>query len=263
MKYPDINALYGSCAMRTNLSLEQLAKIISDKVFGGVPFGGKDQHIWEEIPAVYIRSSILGLQIILGEGKNDGGNGNIFVLSVSSSNGFGRYRFEDKLPNKTAEVDSYLQRVLKYSLVRFPQVEILGNERKESNKHLFRLAERVIVGFEERLKYNKNILDPISLKESVVGTMSLKIVFSNEKDKIVWSLSTHPLDMPWAFEVKVITEQGKEFELHKWKAAQMGNNETPYEVSPNLLDDPDGLGDELARKMGADLAVFLREIKSR
>lgn len=57
----------------SNEDINGIAKIISDKLFGGIPFIGLDEHIYEEVPTVYIDYSILGLQgVIQGFGGDAG-----------------------------------------------------------------------------------------------------------------------------------------------------------------------------------------------
>ena|SRR5262249_9040745 len=54
-------------------SLEEVASLISGHLLGGIPFVGKDQYIYDEIPAVYASHDILGLRVILqGDGGADG-----------------------------------------------------------------------------------------------------------------------------------------------------------------------------------------------
>lgn len=130
-------------------------------------------------------------------------------------------------------------------------------------EYLFLLAERVVHHFKEQLNANKEMMGFITFKESIITNTSVKIVFSNAKDKIICSLGTHPLDMPWTFSVKIVFEEGREFELHKWKIQSEKNNETPYEVYPNLLNDPEGKGNELAKLMSVDLVNFVKENKSK
>ncbi|ANF95587.1 hypothetical protein [Paenibacillus bovis] len=57
-----------------------VSKIISDKLVGGLPFGGLEDHIYEEVPAVYIKESILGFELVIqGYGGEEG-----YVLEVRS-----------------------------------------------------------------------------------------------------------------------------------------------------------------------------------
>lgn len=50
-----------------------VAKIISDKLVGGIPFGGLEDYIYEEVPAVYIHENILGFELVIqGHGGESG-----------------------------------------------------------------------------------------------------------------------------------------------------------------------------------------------
>ncbi|AKF92339.1 hypothetical protein [Brevibacillus laterosporus] len=56
-----------------------VAKIISEKLVGGIPFGGFEDYIYEEIPAVYINANILGFELVIqGYGGEDG-----YILEVN------------------------------------------------------------------------------------------------------------------------------------------------------------------------------------
>jgi len=53
--------------------LEAVAEIISTKLIGGIPFVGKDEFIYDEVPAVYAEHDVLGLRVILqGFGGEEG-----------------------------------------------------------------------------------------------------------------------------------------------------------------------------------------------
>ncbi|PSL34900.1 hypothetical protein [Chitinophaga ginsengisoli] len=262
MKHPVMNEFYGACAMRTNLSLEELAVIIADQLFGGRRLGGREKSIYEEIPAVFINDPILGLLVVLSEGKNDGRNGNWFVLHVSPWGDLDRYCYRNRIFEKRIILDGYLYHLLKFGLQRYPQVEILEPESREDTKYLFRLAERVVHRIESQLNENKELTGLMSFQESVIRGSSLMIVFSNVKCKIVCSLSMHPLDMPWAFQVEVVFEHGPRVELHKWKAEKTGHLEVPYEVAPLVFDDPEGRGGPVGRIIANDIIAFFKEIKS-
>jgi len=48
-------------------SLEKVASILSEKLFGGLPFGGKDLRIFDEVPALRLEGNFLGLFVaVLG-----------------------------------------------------------------------------------------------------------------------------------------------------------------------------------------------------
>lgn len=53
--------------------LETTAKLISERLVGGLPFGGKDRNICDEVPAIFLATPILGFKVILlGTGGLDG-----------------------------------------------------------------------------------------------------------------------------------------------------------------------------------------------
>ncbi|HAM72541.1 MAG TPA: hypothetical protein DCM86_12940 [Verrucomicrobiales bacterium] len=59
--------------LRTALGIEELGALISARVFGGVPFGGREDFIRDEVPAIYTSEPILGVRFILsGEGDSEG-----------------------------------------------------------------------------------------------------------------------------------------------------------------------------------------------
>lgn len=57
--------LQASVAFQAKGSLEEIGGYLSKQVFGGLPFGGKDACIHEEIPAVFIGEPIMGMQVVL------------------------------------------------------------------------------------------------------------------------------------------------------------------------------------------------------
>ncbi len=61
MKVPHANISF-----RSDLELLDIAALISDRLFAGVPFQGLGERIWDEIPAVRLMVPILGLHVQLG-----------------------------------------------------------------------------------------------------------------------------------------------------------------------------------------------------
>jgi hypothetical protein len=78
---PMIPYITGGVKFRSDLTLEEVGEILSRELFGGLPFGGKDESIHEEIPAIFIEPTILGLQIIL-DGYNEEDEDQTFLLSI-------------------------------------------------------------------------------------------------------------------------------------------------------------------------------------
>ncbi len=55
----------GTANIKSNLTIEQIGEILSDKIFSGIPFEGKDLNIYDEVPAIFIKNDFLGFNIIL------------------------------------------------------------------------------------------------------------------------------------------------------------------------------------------------------
>ncbi|MCP3778977.1 hypothetical protein [Paenibacillus sp. MZ03-122A] len=77
-KYP-----YFTCSLpiESEEDIFGVAKIISDKLVGGIPFGGLEDYIYEEVPAVYINANILGFELVIQGYGGDGG----YLLEVNPS----------------------------------------------------------------------------------------------------------------------------------------------------------------------------------
>ena len=63
------------CALRLQsaLDLESLGRVISAKVLGGVPMGGREEFIRDEVPAIFSSSDVLGMCFVLmGEPGDEG-----------------------------------------------------------------------------------------------------------------------------------------------------------------------------------------------
>lgn len=57
--------LQAAVAFESDYGLEEIADILSKRMFGGIPFGGLSECIHEEVPAVFIREALMGMQVIL------------------------------------------------------------------------------------------------------------------------------------------------------------------------------------------------------
>ncbi|MEB7453629.1 hypothetical protein [Lysinibacillus sphaericus] len=76
-KYP---YFYCSLPVISEKNIVDLAKVISSKIAGNIPFEGLENYIYEEVPAIYINSNILGFEVILkGYGGEKG-----YYLEVNS-----------------------------------------------------------------------------------------------------------------------------------------------------------------------------------
>jgi len=96
----------------SDMSIEEVGELISKKLFGGLPFGGKENYIYDEIPAIYIKDKILGFKIILNgfPGKNGG-----YILHLVS-------KFESMEDMEFEEID--LEKYIACALGDIEELEI-------------------------------------------------------------------------------------------------------------------------------------------
>lgn len=57
--------LIGYVKLKSDLDIEKVGQILSERIFGGLQFEGKEKKIYDEVPAIYIKSNILGFRVIL------------------------------------------------------------------------------------------------------------------------------------------------------------------------------------------------------
>jgi hypothetical protein len=57
--------LAGIAFFQSDRSIEEMGNILSEHLLGGLPFGGLDLGIRDEIPAMCIEGNIMGLEIVL------------------------------------------------------------------------------------------------------------------------------------------------------------------------------------------------------
>ncbi len=104
--------------MQSNLEIEEVGDILSQVLFGGVKLGGKDERIYDEVPAIYLSPPILGfcafLQGYKGFGKDEG-----YVLTISPD-----FTVRD-VKRVTVKLDSYLTMLLKDRLKDHDQIKVL------------------------------------------------------------------------------------------------------------------------------------------
>ena len=96
--------------IKSDLPLEDVAEIVSAHLLGGVRFVGRDEHIRDEIPAVYSSEYVLGSRFVLfGEPDEDG-----YYLEVSHHQrlaDLGASQIKESLVDISADVVELLARV--------------------------------------------------------------------------------------------------------------------------------------------------------
>jgi len=109
----------GSVVLLSNLSIEEVGNILSDRLFGGLPFGGKEQCLYEEVPAIFIEPFILGFNIILsgygGFGEDEG-----YVLETRQDKKFSI----DYVQSSHYRLDGYLYLLVKDALKDISEIVV-------------------------------------------------------------------------------------------------------------------------------------------
>lgn len=120
-----IPSIWGSLNFDTSLSLEDLGRLVSDAMFCGLPFGGKDKHIYDEVPAIFIDNQPLGLKIVLSGDEQYG-----YRLEVQS------YFKQKGVRNERVYIDGFLFEFFKSYLELSDQdVGIIATKRYENRRY--------------------------------------------------------------------------------------------------------------------------------
>ena len=97
MNSDSIPSIWGTLNFYSSLSLENLGSVISDAMFSGLSFGGREKNIYDEVPAIFIDSQPLGLKVVLSGNDQDG-----YRLEVQS------YFRVKGVTNERVYIDGYL-----------------------------------------------------------------------------------------------------------------------------------------------------------
>jgi len=103
---------------KSQLEILELGEMLSKELFGGLNFGGLEECIHEEIPAIYIKSPILGFQVIL-DGDQDEHYCLDFSLYPSSPSMSG------KEINNYAFINNGFREHLKFILKQLPEIDVM------------------------------------------------------------------------------------------------------------------------------------------
>lgn len=57
--------LIGKVQMKSNLTIMDLGKVISEEILGGTILDGLEKNIYDEVPAIFAQKGLLGFSVIL------------------------------------------------------------------------------------------------------------------------------------------------------------------------------------------------------
>lgn len=116
--------IHGNVNFRTDLTIEEVGKIIGDKVFSGAIFGGKEKYIYEEVPAIYIDNLMLGfLFVIQGYSGFEGEFG--YALSMMPYFSVTDNEKIKDVKKYEVSLDNYLYALLKERLQDHLEIQII------------------------------------------------------------------------------------------------------------------------------------------
>lgn len=110
--------IVGAVALKSDLSIEEVGEKIAEKLFGSLKFIGKEEEIYEEVPAVYIAPNILGLRIIL-QGYSGMEDANGFSLGIHPAKTF------KNVEMKECKLDGFLTLLLKDALKDVKEIQVI------------------------------------------------------------------------------------------------------------------------------------------
>lgn len=122
---------------------------------------------------------------------------------------------------------------------------------------LFSLSDRIVSNLKKHFSDSRDVIGIYAFEEALVKNSSFRIAFSSPSKRITLSLNLHPLEMPWSIEVLILN--GNETVRFNSLITPKENQEIVYEVNHSLLNDPNGLGNELAKEIAEDLLCYLKK----
>ncbi len=124
---------------------------------------------------------------------------------------------------------------------------------------LFLHAERIVYHLKNSFqnKWDWEKLGIISFDNALITGQTFKILFVGKTKEIKLNLNLHHLEMPWSIEVLILN--GNETIKLNSLVKPKENQDVVYEVNHGLLNDPNGLGNELGKEIAEDLVNYLNK----
>ena len=120
--------IHGSVNFKSDLSIEEVGAIISTKVFSGVQFGGKENNIYEEVPAIYIDNLMLGFLFVI-QGYSGIDNKFGFTLSITPVFSIGSNKDINISEYIDVNLDYYLYSLLEDRLKNIYDIKVIKPEK--------------------------------------------------------------------------------------------------------------------------------------
>lgn len=116
--------IHGSVNFKSDLSLEEVGRIIGDKVFSGAVFGGKENSIYEEVPAIYIDNLMLGFLFVI-QGYSGINHESGYWLNITPYFSItNNEKFKDAIKFDVC-LSTYLYALLEERLKEYPEIKVI------------------------------------------------------------------------------------------------------------------------------------------
>jgi hypothetical protein len=112
---------WGTCRLISNLNLDELSCIISEKLLSGLSFTYGKHSIWEEIPSMYIDTPFFGFLVILGGYGGESG----YVLELSPYGNYLRFLESKKIDTERISLNWHLYYLLIEALVDHSEIQVV------------------------------------------------------------------------------------------------------------------------------------------
>lgn len=109
--------IIGSVQLKSNLSIQEVGRIISEKVLNGIPLEGLKKRIYEEVPAIF--NEVLGFSVVLqGYTGIDNEKGYWFELIPNFSS--------DEIEKEEINISKYLISLLREKLKANTGIQVVN-----------------------------------------------------------------------------------------------------------------------------------------
>lgn len=126
-------------------------------------------------------------------------------------------------------------------------------------KNILFIIGELISNLDKNLAEEKELTNYLSFSRIVIDSTSFEIIYSSKRDKVILSLSTHPLDIPWNIQVRIFIDSIERKSLNDWKTESSDNvQRVTYGVTPTTLVSHEN--DNLAGLIAQDLISYYKEL---
>ncbi|BAV07511.1 hypothetical protein SAMN05421788_109137 [Filimonas lacunae] len=141
MKPVIIPSFSASSVFHTGYTLAQLGTIFSEKLMGGLPFGGEDEHLRDEVPAIFIEHKFLDMFFLLMGNSNTAEDPGFSISFYSRS----QIPDHDEFLCNPHGLNGYWYYLIQEALKEIPDLQISPLHEEDPGKAFTRLQGTVTI----------------------------------------------------------------------------------------------------------------------